>query len=184
MLCAHRLEAEGQFFLDLSCYFPGNTDTVRVGELFEPCGDVDTLAIAVVTLDDHLPEIDSDTHMSALVVRNVGVALGEAALQAHRAFDRIDHRAEFGEHAIAHQLEDVAVVARDLGLEQVLAPGRQPLMRPLLVTLHERGVADHVGGENGGELAFHGRAVLAATRRLARRDDTRCFNRDIAATLL
>ena len=155
LLVAHRLEAEGEFLLDFPGDLAGDADAAGVGELFEPCGDVDALAIAVVALDDHLAEIDADAHLNALIFRNVGVALGQSALQAHRAFDRIDDRAEFGQHAVAHQLEDAPVMARDLRLEQFLAPRRQPLMGALLVALHERRVADHIGGENGGELAFH-----------------------------
>ncbi len=66
-----------------------------------------------------------------------------------RAFDRVDHRAEFGQHPVAHQLEDAAMMAGDLGLEQLLAPRLQPFMGPRLVALHEGRIADHIGGKNG-----------------------------------
>ena len=58
---------------------------------------------------------------------NGGVALGQAALQADRAFDRVDDAAELGQQAVAHQLEDAPVMARDLRLEQLLAARLQPL---------------------------------------------------------
>ena len=103
MLGAHRLEAESKLLLDFPGDFAGNTNAAGVGELFEPCGDVDALAIAVVALDDHFAEIDADTDPNALVFGKVGIALGHAALQADSAFDRIDDAAEFGEHAVAHQ---------------------------------------------------------------------------------
>ena len=56
---------------------------------------------------------------------------------------------------VAHQLEDAAVVPGDFRLEQFLAPGTQPLECARLVALHERRVADDVGGKNGGKLAVH-----------------------------
>jgi len=46
-------------------------------------------------------------------------------------------------------------MARDLRLEQLLAPGLQPLMRPRLVALHERRITDDISGKNGSELALH-----------------------------
>ena len=155
LLLAHRLEAEGELLLDLLRHLARHADAAGLGQLLEPGGDVDALAVAVLALDDHLAQIDADPDLDALIVGTCGIALGEAALQRHRAFDRIDDRAELGEHAVAHELEDAPVMAGDLGLEQLLAPGLQPLMRPRLVALHERRVADDVGGENGGELALH-----------------------------
>ena len=46
-------------------------------------------------------------------------------------------------------------MARDFGLEQLLASRLQPRKCPRLVALHERRVADHIGGEDGGQAAFH-----------------------------
>jgi hypothetical protein len=98
---------------------------------------------------------DADPDLDALFFGHGGIALGETALQRHRAFDRIDHRAKLGEHAVAHDLEDAPVMAGDLRLEQLLTPGLQPLMRACLVAVHERRVADDIGGENGSELSVH-----------------------------
>ena len=152
---AHRLEAEGKLFLD----FPGdlgrNADAARLRDLLEPRRDVDALAKPVLALDNHFAEIDSDANLNALVFWDVSVALSEPALDADGAFDGVHDRAEFGQHAVAHELEDPPVMERDLRLEQLLASGHQPLMRALLVALHMRGVSDDIGGENCDELAFH-----------------------------
>ena len=84
--------------------------------------------------------------MDPLVFGNRGVALGQAALQRHGTFDRVHDAAEFGQHSIAHQLEDVAVVAGNLGLEQFLASGAKALERTGLVALHQGGIAHNIGG--------------------------------------
>jgi hypothetical protein len=121
----------------------------------QPCRDIDSLTKAIIPFDDHLAEIDSDANLNALVFWNVGVALGEPALDAHGAFDRIDDRAELGKHAVAHQLENPPVMERDLWLEEFLASRHQTFVSALLVAFHMRGVSDDIGGENRGELAFH-----------------------------
>jgi hypothetical protein len=155
MLGAHRLESESKLLLDFLGDFGGDTNATGVCELFESCGYVHALAKAVVTVNDHFAEINADTHPKALIFGQIGIALGEAALQAHGAFDCIDHGAEFGEHAVAHRLENSSVMPRDFRLEQLFAPRRQPLVSSPLVALHERGVPDHICGEDDGELAFH-----------------------------
>ena len=99
---------------------------------------------------------------------DAGVALGQAALEDDGAFDRIDDAAELRQQAVAHQLEDAAVMLVDLRLEQLLAVRAQPLERPGLILLHEPAVADHVGGEDRGEPAFH--AIAPPHRRLAHRN--------------
>ena len=93
--------------------------------------------------------------LNPLILGNGGVAFSQAALQRHGAFDRVHDAAEFGQQPIAHQLEDVAVVAGNLGLEQFLASSAKALERAGLVAFHQGGIADDIGSENGGELAVH-----------------------------
>ena len=71
------------------------------------------------------PRLIPILHLKPAVLGNGGVAFGQPALQRDGAFDRVDDAGEFGQHAVAHQLEDVAVVAGNFGLEQFLASGRR-----------------------------------------------------------
>ena len=43
----------------------------------------------------------------------------------------------------------------DLWLEKFLASGFHTLERTCFITLHESGVAHHIGGENCGQAPFH-----------------------------
>ena len=92
------------------------------------------------------------------------VAFGHRPLYQDGTFDRIDDAAELRQQAIAHQLEDAAAVLGDLRLEQLLAVRPQAVERPRFVLLHEAAVADHVGGEDGREPAFHSQASPGAPR--------------------
>ena len=74
-----------------------------------------------------------------------------AVLDLDGAGDGVHHAGEFGEHAVAGQLDDAALVLGDLGVDQLLAAGLECGERRRLVDAHEPGVADHVGGQYGGE---------------------------------
>ena len=86
-------------------------------KLLQPGRDVHAFAIAVVAVDDHLADVDADADVEPFLLGYGGVALCHSALEGDGAFDGIDHAAELGEEAIAHELEDPPVMPRDLGLE-------------------------------------------------------------------
>ena len=124
-----------------------------IGELLEPRRDIDALAVPVRSLDDHFAQIDADAHVDALVLGEALVPFGHAALDVGGAFDRVDDAGELG----------CAATGGDRRLDQLRAADFEPLEGPRLVQLHEAAVADDVGGEDGGELPFHERALLALT---------------------
>ena len=56
-----------------------------------------------------------------------------AALDRDRAFDRVDDAAELDQHAIAHQLDDAAVMLGDQRVRRALAARFERSERPRLV---------------------------------------------------
>ena len=142
-----------------------HADFAGIGELLQPCGDVHALAIAVVALDDHVAQGDGHAHLDAPLRLDPLVALRHAPLQRHGAVHGVDHAAELRQQSVAHQLEDAAVMLCDLRLEQFLAVRPQPFERVSLVPFHEPAIAGYIGGEDGGEMAFH-----RGTQRLAMPD--------------
>ena len=81
------------------------------------------------------------------------LALRHPALDRDGAGDRIDHAAELAERAVAHELDDAALVLRDQRLDESLAVILEALERSRLVALDQPRIADDVGRENGGEAA-------------------------------
>ena len=45
----------------------GDRDAALVGELLQPIRDVDSVARGVVTLDDHVAEVDADTELELAI---------------------------------------------------------------------------------------------------------------------
>ncbi len=79
---------------------------------------------------------------------------GHALLQFDRALHGVDGAGELHQHAIAHHLDDAALVLCYQRLEDALAPLPQRRQRAGLVLLHEPAVTDHIGGKDGGEAAL------------------------------
>ena len=69
------------------------------------------------------------------------------------AGDGVDHAAELAQRAVAHELDDAAMVLRDQRLDEALAVLLEALERSRLVALDQARIADHVGRENGGKAA-------------------------------
>ena len=130
-------------------------DASRIGERLEPGGDVDPVAIEVVALDHHVAQIDPDAQDDVPILGNIGVGNVHRRLQIHRAGNRVDGAGKLDQHAIAHQLDDAAMVPGNGWLENSRAPGLERSHSAGLVALHEAAVPHHIGGQNGGEATLH-----------------------------
>jgi hypothetical protein len=53
-----------------------DADAARVGQDFEASGNVDGVAVELLVADDNITEVAPDPEVYALVVRNIGVAVG------------------------------------------------------------------------------------------------------------
>ena len=83
---------------------------------------IHSFTVAIITLDNHLSQIDANADFDPILFRNARVALHHAALECYRAFDGIDDTAKFRQQTIAHELEDAAVMLADFRFQEVPAP--------------------------------------------------------------
>lgn len=153
-LLTYRLETEGKLLLNFPCDLAGDTDPSRGCQLLEPRRDVDAFATPVVGIDNHLAEVDPYPDLDPPIFRNNSISFRKSALQRDGTLNSVHDTAEFCKHPVAHQLEDRAMVAGDLGLEQFLASGAKALERPRFVAFHKRRITDNVGRQDGRKLAF------------------------------
>ena len=68
--------------------------------------------------------------------------------------DRIDSASKLNQHAIAHQLDDAAMVLGDQRGQYLAPPRLQHCKRPRLVLFHKSAVADHICGQDCGKAAL------------------------------
>ena len=102
-----------------------------------------------LSLDNHLAEVDPDSHFDAPLLGQRGVALRQAPLQGRSAFDRVNHAAELREQAVTHELEDAPMLPFDLWFKEILPMRAQPMKGIRLILLHDSAIADDVGSKNG-----------------------------------
>ena len=76
-------------------------------------------------------------------------------LPGDRTDHGIDNTGEFDQQAVAHQLDDAAVVARDQRFDDFASERSHPVQGARLVRPHEAGIACHIGGGNGCKAAHN-----------------------------
>src|SRR5438128_2128552 len=76
------------------------TDPAGLGQAFEPCRDIHTIAKDVAILDDDISNVDPDAELDAAVWRQRGIAIGQRCLQLGRATQRVDDAGEPDQKAV------------------------------------------------------------------------------------
>src|ERR1700733_3653561 len=107
-LPAHIFEGPVDLSPDLPVGVVRQTYAARIGNIFQPCGDVDALSEDVVVVDDDVADVNADAKFDPPLLRRGGILLRQPALNLHRAAHRIDGAGEFDQHAVACGLDDAA----------------------------------------------------------------------------
>ena len=82
----------------------------RRAKLLKARRDVHAVAEQIVAFDHHVAEIDAYPKDDAALGRSRGLVCGNTCLHRHGTGDRIDDGAKLHQGAIAHQLDDAALV--------------------------------------------------------------------------
>jgi hypothetical protein len=139
------------------------------GERVQTRRDVDAVAVQVVAVDDHVAHVHADAKFHRPFVPEVGVPVGQKALELGSAQDGLDGAGELGDDGIAGAAENAAVMLRDAAVDDAAARF-QGGQGALLVRPHQPAEADGVGNQDRRQLpldAAHRTAVLSARARLS-----------------
>ena len=69
MAIAERLVSANQLVLYLFVDAAGDIDCAGLGDAFKPCGDIDAVAVDVVGFDDDVAEIDANSILEPMMLR-------------------------------------------------------------------------------------------------------------------
>ena len=155
-LLPHVLERKGELVAYLIANHPADADPAWLGQGFEPCRDIHTVAENALALGDHVAQVDTDAELDPLLGRDALILLGHAALDLDGAPNGIDHARKLGKEAVAGVFYDTAAVFADLRIDQLLEVGFEPLVGAFLVRSHQPRVPAHISGEDRGETADSG----------------------------
>src|SRR5262245_41458528 len=84
--------------------------SIWLGNPFEPCCDIDSLAVNVRALADHIAKIDADAEHNGAICGDVCIRLRHPFLKLDRCLDGIDRARKLDKHAVAHHFHDSTAV--------------------------------------------------------------------------
>ena len=108
---AHVLEDMARLAAHFVAHLGRDADAAWFRQRLQPRGDVDAVAVDVRALADDVAKIDADAQNDAPVLGQQGVGFGHFLLQFERRLDRVHRTGELHQHAVAHDLDDPALVA-------------------------------------------------------------------------
>ena len=120
-LLAGILEGEVEPTADIVTHRARNSDAARLGDALDARGDIDSIAVNVVVLDNDVAEIDADAEFDAPVLGHIGIPLAHFPLDFGGAGDRVHHARKLDQHAVAGKFSDAALVLGNLAVDQFLA---------------------------------------------------------------
>ena len=126
--------------LDLASNLPigiiGHADPARLGDAFQPCGDVNAVAEDITIIKNDVTDMDADAKFDPLIRRHGDVLLSHTALNFNRIAHRIDCACEFDQHAVAGRLDDAASMRGDCGVNKRLSDNLEAGQRAFLISTH------------------------------------------------
>ena len=144
-------ERERQLVAYLLVHDMRDADAVRLGQGFEPRGDIDPIAVDVVGFGDDVAKIDANAEPHALRFGDRLVAVMHAALHLDRAEHGFDHAWKFRQEPVPGIFDDTAVMLLDHGIDEFAPTRHQTVVGSFLVALHQTRVARYIGEEDRGE---------------------------------
>ena len=174
LLLARVLEGEIELVAYLAVDYLADADAARLGERFQTCRDVDTVAKDVAPIANDVAEIDADAELDPLFLRDLSIALGHPLLHFDSATHRIDNAGELNKQAIAGGFDDAPAMLLDLGIPQLAADRLQRCERTFLVRSHQSRIARDIGGQDRGKTACLGHFPSPAARRRPSSSRLRC----------
>src|SRR6516164_1283016 len=156
LLLAEVLETEFEPVAYLIADDPADADTTWLGQGLQPRGDIDPVAEDVVSLNEHVAEVDADAELDQVPWRRTLVAVGHCPLHLDGTTHRVNHARELRQEAVAGVLYDQAPVLPDLRIDQLPEMGLEPFVGPLLIRPHQPRIPGDISGEDCGETSGDG----------------------------
>jgi hypothetical protein len=123
LLLAPVSKGEIELVAHLVTHHAADADPARLGQGFEPCGDIDAVTEDILAVDDDVAEVDPDPELDPLGIRRPGIPQDHLALHIDRAAHRIDDAGKLDEQPVAGRFDDAAAMLLDLWIGQ-FAPDR------------------------------------------------------------
>ncbi len=153
LLLAEIVKGQRQFVADVIARRSRDANRARLGQRFQPGGDVDPIAEQIGAVDDNVANMDADAQPHRLVAVAAGIVRGDRGLHRNGALHGIDRAGEISDDAVAGGVEDPAAMRGDQPIDNGSAR-LQTGERADFIVRHQPAVAGDVGGENRRKFSF------------------------------
>ena len=102
----------------------GNNDAARVGDAFKPARDIHAITKDVAVFNYDVADIDSNTKLETLILRDRDIALPNATLNIECAESGVNDACELDQEPISSRLDDPSPVLGHLGIENFPPAGQ------------------------------------------------------------
>jgi hypothetical protein len=120
-ICECKVEPTGRILLNPRRY----ANSARIGQSFEPGGDIDPVAEDVAILDDDVALMDADAQLDPLGFGNTGIATSHRLLRFGRTAQCIDDAGELDEEPVAGRLDQPPAMRSDRRVDHFGPDGPQ-----------------------------------------------------------
>ena len=114
----------------------GDADPAGLGDVFQPCSDVDAIAEDISFLDHDIANMDTDAEFDALVGWHSSIALRHPALLLDRTARSVHGARELDQNSVAGAFNNAAAMLRDRWIQKFMAVSVEPSECALLVRTH------------------------------------------------
>jgi hypothetical protein len=147
----------------------GNSDTTGFAKCLEPSGDIDAITENIITFDNQIAEVNTDTEDDTLVFIDRLVTTCHGLLDVDHALGGIDDGGELQQQSIAHGLDDTTAVFGNLAIDQFRPMVSQRSKRAGFIHAHQARITDNISGYDGRQPTLssfrHGASLTAGVRR-------------------
>jgi hypothetical protein len=148
---AHIGEANRKLFGHVFAHRSADTGLAWLGKALKPRRHINAIAKYVISLHNHIANIDANAKANAPAFINVCIATLHSLLHHDGAAHRVNDRRELDKESIAHGLNDASLVLRDQRINEFPAMSVERGKGSFLINPHKPRIPRHVRGKNRGE---------------------------------
>jgi hypothetical protein len=148
LLLASILESYLQLTAHLLMRGIRDVDAARLGDAFQTGGYIDTIAQDVVTFDQHVAKIDTDSEQHPPILRHVSVPFRHELLDRNGALHGGHDGRKLEEDAVAGGLDNASAIARHDRIDGGTVLAQSPCCADLIGT-HQAAVTGDISRQDG-----------------------------------
>nr|WP_233421979.1 hypothetical protein [Ruegeria profundi] len=140
-------DGEIELGMDLFENASRHVNAIRDSQAFNACGDIYTIPVNVILIDDNVANIETDPVSHLRILRQVRISDAYIVLHVQRTPNGLNCTCKLKKQAVAHQFDDAPMSRSDNWFKKLLAMGFDPCKRAGFVISNKTAIANHIGGK-------------------------------------